>query len=875
MCYILHTQTQNDEFWPSSSDSDDATELTAPIRSIPPPIQRLFLFTLLWQFAFNVSNKAISVFFRFLKVFIQALGVAFRCDELTHAAETIPVGTGTVQKLLGVAQMNNFIQYVVCPKCHSVYSFDDCVIRSRNGSLASKYCQHIPYPNHPQHTRRKVCNTLLLKTVKTKSGVSLQAIKAYSYRSIKASVALLASNTNFLEDCEKWRNRQVKVPPSLLGDIYDGEVWKEFNTSTNGFLSSPFSYLLTLNVDWFQPYERSVYSIGAIYLTIQNLPRNIRYLPEYTILVGVMPGPKEASHSINSYLGPLVLELQQAWNEGFTVMSPHNIPVKVRLALCCVCCDIPASRKVSGFLGHSASLGCNKCYKRFESSFGQNTDYSGFDRECWELRTGVSHRQRVEEVKKETTKCGIAAAESRLGVRYSALLLLPYFDAVRFTVIDIMHNLFLGTAKTIFHLWLDKGILSKESITQIERKIALFEVPEGIGRLPGRIGSQYSAYTAKQWKNWILVYSAVVLKGFLPSEDLSCWLIFVRACSLLCTSILKTDSILEADKFFLLFCRRFELLYGKESCTPNMHLHLHLKECLRDYGPPHAFWCFPFERYNGLLGSYHSNKKSIEAQFMKKFLTSQAVQRLACFDSFFRDVFLFRNTRDCAKSNLVTDVCKTLESTLCVVNFHVQEIHSVNSFATKGIVIPHPPFYEKIFTPHQVTQLANVINQLYPSDVISFLPYHYHVCGKVTLGDDLIGSTLPGGNNASSSVIMAYWPGSGDSLQMISRAQMRVGVVQYFVQHTVHLASAAGSGDSKPFKHVFAYVMWKKLHPQQHYFGASSIVCADTYELPGATCFLPVQRISCRAAHVVMQIQFDRIPESVFVACPLPINYHL
>ena len=140
-----------------------------------------------------------------------------------------------------------------------------------------------------------------------------------------------------------------------------------------------------------------------------------------------------------------------------------------------------------------------------------------------------------------------------------------------------------------------------------------------------------------------------------------------------------------------------------------------------------------------------------------------------------------------------------------------------------------------------MTQLANVINQLYPSDVISFLPYHYHVCGKVTLGEDLIGSTLRGGNNASSSVIMAYWPGSGDSLQMISHAQMGVGVVQYFVQHTVHLAFAEGSGDSKPFKHIFAYVRWKKLHPQQHYFGDSSVVCADTYEIPGATCFLPVQ----------------------------------
>ena len=33
------------------------------------------------------------------------------------------------------------------------------------------------------------------------------------------------------------------------------------------------------------------------------------------------------------------------------------------------------------------------------------------------------------------------------GCRYSVLLDLPYFDPVRMTIIDPMHNLYLGTAK--------------------------------------------------------------------------------------------------------------------------------------------------------------------------------------------------------------------------------------------------------------------------------------------------------------------------------------------------------------------------------------------------------------------------------------------
>lgn len=54
-----------------------------------------------------------------------------------------------------------------------------------------------------------------------------------------------------------------------------------------------YCYLLTLNVDWFHPFSHSMYSVGAIYLTVQNLPRDQQYKEQNIILVGVIPGLKE------------------------------------------------------------------------------------------------------------------------------------------------------------------------------------------------------------------------------------------------------------------------------------------------------------------------------------------------------------------------------------------------------------------------------------------------------------------------------------------------------------------------------------------------------------------------------------------------------
>ena len=157
------------------------------------------------------------------------------------------------------------------------------------------------------------------------------------------------------------------------------------------FLSVPYNFALTLNVDWFQSFKNTTYSNGAMYMAmaIQNLPRRERYTSDNIILIGVIPGPHEPSKVMNGYLSPLIDELKQLW-QGVIMQSASDTLVVVRAALICMTCDIPASRKVSGFLGHNALRGCSRCLKPFPTTllnFGEKSDYTGFDRALWEPRS--------------------------------------------------------------------------------------------------------------------------------------------------------------------------------------------------------------------------------------------------------------------------------------------------------------------------------------------------------------------------------------------------------------------------------------------------------------------------------------------------------
>ena len=89
--------------------------------------------------------------------------------------------------------------------------------------------------------------------------------------------------------------------------------------------------------------------------------------------------------------------------------------------------------------------------------------------------------------------------ESELGCHNSVLLVLPYFDPIRMTIIDPMHNLFLRSAKHITR----SVLLTKSDIDTVHKCGKNVQVPIKMGRIPSRIDSG-STFTAEQWMNWTL-----------------------------------------------------------------------------------------------------------------------------------------------------------------------------------------------------------------------------------------------------------------------------------------------------------------------------------------------------------------------------------
>ena len=332
--------------------------------------------------------------------------------------------------------------YACCPKCFALYAPDDSLPKDRYPHL----CTRRPAASE------EPCGASLV-TPGSANGTFLPR-KTFALQTMRAWLAQLLARPEIERALERsWSSARAGAS-GVWSDILESPIVQEFlgpddstlySVENHGELHLAFS----LNIDWFNPFGNKQagksFSVGGVYLACLNLPSHMRYKPENIFLAGIIPGPREPTvDQMNYILEPLVNELLVLWRTGVHInrTALRKFGRTVRAAVIPVVCDLPAARKVAGFASHSADTHfCSFCLL---SRSGISQIY---DRVKWGFRSYHEHMVAAQKMRDATTLKDRRALFAKSGVRWSELLRLPYFDPTRFTVIDAMHNLYLGEFK--------------------------------------------------------------------------------------------------------------------------------------------------------------------------------------------------------------------------------------------------------------------------------------------------------------------------------------------------------------------------------------------------------------------------------------------
>jgi len=366
------------------------------------------LFYQTWSLVHRVTNRAQDDLSTIIRSVLMRPDDAATRHDITKTLGLDPYVSGDIH------------EYVLCPSCHSLYgrcrnvkcgrvwSYGTAALCDPNNKCervrelpearTPVLCTHIAYKNsqfkqkaglggpcgtpllqpsafndesaRARPTRGDLASPTMEKEKKALCEERRDAVMRYSYRPLIQRLAQLLARPGFESMLEEWRGRAGDTPATIVTDVYGGRIWRRFQ-SVNGtpFLSAPHNLAFALNVDWFQPFEHVQYSVGVLFLTLLNLPKDERVKRENIIILGLIPGGSErnADVSLNHFLQPLVDELKQLHPTNGTGVRirthDHPAGVNVRAALLMVACDLPAGKKVSGFAMHGANKGCSRCDK--------------------------------------------------------------------------------------------------------------------------------------------------------------------------------------------------------------------------------------------------------------------------------------------------------------------------------------------------------------------------------------------------------------------------------------------------------------------------------------------------------------------------------
>lgn len=212
----------------------------------------------------------------------------------------------------------------------------------------------------------------------------------------------------------------------------------------------------------------------------------------------------------------------------------------------------------------------------------------------------------------------------------SIVELLPDFDIIQGLVPDYMHSVLLGVARQLGKLWFDSINHDKPFyISCADQKLIDFALtairpPCNISRTPRSI-SVRKFWKAHEWYTWLCYYSLPILQSYLPKKFLSHLALLVDGIALLVSDFISATQLVHCYAVLKQFVIDFELLYGQDNMSFNVHLCLHLTSSVRAWGPLWTHSAFVYEAFNAKLLDMMKGTQAVPLQICKTFALQRSL----------------------------------------------------------------------------------------------------------------------------------------------------------------------------------------------------------------------------------------------------------
>lgn len=347
--------------------------------------------------------------------------------DLRHLVERIPIDPRSVLGRFASLLDPHCDLYLYCTKCSELYRLDEVSPES------------LPRCTWKATTdpHERACDAPLWH--RRGNNVHLVPIAVFEFQNFKLWLGRQLMRPEIERHLQNARLRK-KLDP--MCGIRDGDRAHRLSYSNGTFyLPGPdheTRLLVSWSTDGWNPYfnqnANSNTSSTGFWLILNDLPDDLKYMPENVFYAGALPGKPKGSR-LNPVLGLIARCLSVFWEPGvrYSRTALHPAGRIVRVALTPQFSDVIASRQSAGRGAVNVALFCMYCdleLSKLELCLHPSS---------WPARDGQKIRKQAQDWKNAKNMSERDKLERLHDIRYVALDVLPYYDYVADNAIEYLH----------------------------------------------------------------------------------------------------------------------------------------------------------------------------------------------------------------------------------------------------------------------------------------------------------------------------------------------------------------------------------------------------------------------------------------------------
>lgn len=296
--------------------------------------------------------------------------------------------------------------------------------------------------------------------------------------------------------------------------------------------------------------------------------------------VGIYHGTAKPKDS-NDFMADFITEIKELIVNGI-VLNGSNKKVSIHVFVC----DAPAKAFLLKIKGHSGFFSCTRCVQ--EGEYYKNRVCFPYSDQKSDKRTHEMYLKRLHD-------------EHHVGNTLSDLIKLPGLDLVQLFSLDYMHLVCLGVVRKLILLWLHKGPLyvrlSSHNVKQLNASLLSMNscIPSDFVRKAREI-HEVGRWKATELRLFLIYIGPIVLKNIVKKDIYTNFMV-LHVAMLILLSPNRQDYVAYAKQLLNYFVKTFEIIYGREHISHNVHGLLHISDDYEYYGPLDNSSAFIFENF--------------------------------------------------------------------------------------------------------------------------------------------------------------------------------------------------------------------------------------------------------------------------------------